>query len=102
MTATKTWPKCVCGGIAVDNASGDITRTCIRCGSIIKPLSTPKARLQAMCRRLALAPVRTCKTLHTCTFCAHSIQLGDQYRDKGHGARAHVICFEAVNREVNK
>lgn len=31
------WPKCECGGVAAVNASGDITRTCIRCGSIVKP-----------------------------------------------------------------
>ena len=65
-------------------------------------MTTPKARLQAMCRRLALAPTRTCKTLHMCCFCTQPINYGDQYRDRGHDARAHVICFEAVNREVNK
>lgn len=31
------WPKCECGGVATSNGSGDITRTCIRCGEIIKP-----------------------------------------------------------------
>lgn len=31
------WPKCECGGVAVYNASGDISRSCIRCGSIVKP-----------------------------------------------------------------
>lgn len=31
------WPKCRCGGVAVYNASGDISRTCIRCGSIVNP-----------------------------------------------------------------
>jgi hypothetical protein len=30
------WPRCVCGGVAVSNASGDLTRTCIRCGKIVK------------------------------------------------------------------
>jgi hypothetical protein len=64
--------------------------------------STPKSRLQAMCRRLALAPVRTCQSLHSCVFCGNGITIGEQYRDKGYGARAHVLCFEAVNREVNK
>ena len=32
----KQWPRCTCGGVAVSNASGDITRTCIRCGKIVK------------------------------------------------------------------
>jgi hypothetical protein len=31
------FPKCECGGIGVSNASGDITRTCIRCGAVIGP-----------------------------------------------------------------
>lgn len=31
------WPRCECGGVAVPNASGDITRTCIRCGKIVPP-----------------------------------------------------------------
>jgi hypothetical protein len=65
-------------------------------------MSEAKARLQAMCRRLALAPVRVCKSLHQCVFCGHPITVGNSYRDRGYGERAHVICFEAVNREVNK
>jgi hypothetical protein len=68
---------------------------------MVRMTATPQSRLQAMCRRLALAPVRTCKTLHMCVFCAQPIRLGDQYRDRGYGARSHTICFEAVNREVN-
>jgi len=39
MSEPSVWPKCRCGGIAVDNASGGITRTCIRCGAIVNPLS---------------------------------------------------------------
>lgn len=32
------WPRCSkCGGVAVTNASGDATRTCIRCGGIVHP-----------------------------------------------------------------
>lgn len=62
---------------------------------------TPKSRIQAMCRRLALAPLRTCRTIHLCTFCAQPISAGDQYRDRGYGARAHETCFKAVNREYN-
>src|ERR1700733_11147365 len=30
------WPRCKCGGAAVTNASGDLTRTCIRCGKIVR------------------------------------------------------------------
>lgn len=33
----KVFPRCKCGGVATTNASGDITRTCIRCGAIVKP-----------------------------------------------------------------
>lgn len=66
-------------------------------------MTTPaRAKLQAMCRRLALAPMRVCQTMHMCVFCDNKIGYGDEYRDKGYGARAHIICFEAVNREVNK
>lgn len=39
MTSDTKWPRCEkCGGVAVSNASGDITRTCIHCGSIVKRL----------------------------------------------------------------
>ena len=30
------WPPCKCGGVAVSNASGELTRTCIRCGAIVR------------------------------------------------------------------
>ena len=36
------WPRCDCGGIAVTNASGDITRTCIRCGKIVRRSQPPR------------------------------------------------------------
>ena len=39
------WPKCTCGGVAVTNASGDITRTCIRCGKIVKASDPAKKSL---------------------------------------------------------
>jgi hypothetical protein len=66
-------------------------------------MTTPeRRRLQVMCRRLALAPIRTCKSLHRCVFCGQEIRFGDEYRDRGLDARAHTTCFEAVNREVNK
>ena len=64
-------------------------------------MTTSKTHLQAMCRRLALAPLRICKSRHTCTFCAQQITVHEQYREAGIGARAHVICFETVNREVH-
>jgi hypothetical protein len=65
-------------------------------------MSTPKDRLQAACRRLALAPVRVCRSLHRCCFCMQDIRLGESYRDRGYKMRAHTECFAAVNREVNK
>lgn len=37
-------------GIGVDNASGDITRTCISCGSIIHPVD----EIKELCKRLGL------------------------------------------------
>ncbi len=61
-----------------------------------------KKLLQKMCNRLALALKRTCRTLHTCVFCAQPIRDGDEYRDKGYAARAHELCFQAVNLEYNK
>jgi hypothetical protein len=63
--------------------------------------SPERSRLQKMCRRLALAPIGTCRSLHSCTFCAQYIRAGERYRDRGYGARAHEICFQAVNQEVN-
>lgn len=33
---SRPWPRCECGGVAVSNASDDLTRTCIRCGAIVK------------------------------------------------------------------
>lgn len=38
MEANAKFPPCRCGGAAVGNASGDITRTCIRCGAIVLPV----------------------------------------------------------------
>jgi hypothetical protein len=64
---------------------------------------TPAAkRIQAMCNRLALAPVRTCRSLHHCVFCNQPISLGETYRDKGLNARAHDFCFKAVIREYKE
>lgn len=59
-------------------------------------------RIRDMCNRLALAPVRTCKTLHQCVWCAQPITYGEEYLDRGHGARAHVYCFKAVSAEYGK
>ncbi len=40
LEANARFPPCKCGGVAVGNASGDITRTCIRCGAIVRPVPT--------------------------------------------------------------
>lgn len=56
--------------------------------------------IQRMCNRLALAPVRTCRTLHSCIFCGGDITDGQQYRDKGYGARAHEGCFAQMAHPV--
>lgn len=56
-------------------------------------------RLTKMCNRLALAPVRKCRSLHSCVFCEQPIRDGDLYRDAGYAARAHDFCFQAVAAE---
>jgi len=74
-----------------------------------KPAGLPKPKnkqssllLKKMCVRLSLAPIRTCRSLHSCVFCGLGIVLGDRYRDRGYAARAHETCFLACNREFNK
>jgi hypothetical protein len=62
---------------------------------------TAKRRLQAACRSLALAPIRVCHHPHPCCFCEQPIERGEKYRDRWAGLRAHLACFETVNREVN-
>ena len=37
LQANVRFPRCKCGGVAVANASGDLTRTCIHCGAIVAP-----------------------------------------------------------------
>ena len=64
---------------------------------MLKPLS---ARLQAFINSLALAPKRKCLTLHECALCACEIRIGDIYRDRGHGRRAHEHCFQAVLADI--
>jgi ribosomal protein L37AE/L43A len=69
-----------------------------------RPTNRQSAKLlQRMCNRLALAPTRTLRHIHTglftCTFCGQPIAGGDTYRDKGYAARAHDLCFRAVARE---
>lgn len=44
--AAHRWPKCQCGGVAVTNASGEITRTCIRCGRIVRPIYPPNEQTE--------------------------------------------------------
>ncbi len=60
-----TWPLCDCGGIATSNASGDITRTCIRCGKIVRQLTAAKLltetntqQVERKVRRDAIAQLR--------------------------------------------
>jgi hypothetical protein len=53
-----------------------------------------RVMIQRLCNRLALAPVRTCRTLHSCVLCGKDITDGQEYRDKGYGARAHEGCFK--------
>lgn len=42
---------------------------------------------------LTVAPVHTCRVgYHECCLCLETIMLGQQYRDRGLGRRAHVVC----------
>lgn len=65
-------------------------------------MTAEEKRIRKMINRLALATIRQCRSLHTCCFCNNSILNGDQYRDKGYGARAHETCFQAVAREYRE
>jgi hypothetical protein len=47
---------------------------------------------------MALKQLRRCQTSHQCELCAHSIQIGDEYRGDRHGDRAHEFCLKAVRR----
>jgi hypothetical protein len=58
---------------------------------------------QKLINRLALAPVRTCRTLHYCCLCGKDITYGNNYRDGGRDHRAHVTCFaEATKKPASK
>lgn len=60
---------------------------------------TPK-ELYAFAARIACKPLRTCKTLHFCELCKRYIELGEEYYDGGHSARAHKGCVDisAINK----
>lgn len=45
---------------------------------------------------LRSAPLRTCQSMHECVLCGQTISLGQKYRDRGLGRRAHERC---LNRE---
>lgn len=61
---------------------------------------TEKRKLQTLLNRLALAPMRTCQSMHACCLCSDSIMLGQQYRDKGLKARAHLYCITNKREEI--
>lgn len=50
-------------------------------------------KLIAILASLSEAPLRTCRSLHSCCLCKKDITLGDQYRDRGYGRRAHLDCM---------
>ena len=58
-------------------------------------------RIREICNRLSLAPIRTAKVIHLCTFCTNFIRPGDQYRAKQPTAYAHETCYRAVSQEFN-
>lgn len=58
--------------------------------------SRHRVKLRAFLNSLALAPIRTCRTLHSCAFCTLAIRDGDQYRDRGLDRRAHEKCFQSA------
>lgn len=66
-------------------------------GPLPKPTNLQsRLMLQRLCNRLALAPIRTCRSLHSCVLCGRDIMLGQEYRDRGYAARAHEVCFKEV------
>jgi hypothetical protein len=67
----------------------------------IKPTNLQsKKLLQRLCNRLALAPTRVCRSLHSCVLCGKDITLGEHYRDRGYATRAHDKCFREVANAV--
>jgi hypothetical protein len=57
-------------------------------------------RLRAAINRLALVSVSKCRTQHSCCFCTQPIVYGDEYRNAGPNLRSHILCFEAVSRDL--
>jgi hypothetical protein len=55
--------------------------------------------LRKLLNSLALAPLRTCRTLHHCCLCDKPIMFGEQYRDCGYRRRAHQTCFESWSKK---
>ena len=53
-----------------------------------------KRMIAKLLRRLFGAPVRTCRSLHSCVLCGKDITDGQQYRDRGFAARAHEDCYK--------
>lgn len=46
---------------------------------------------------LRFAPLRTCQSMHACALCGETIQVGQQYRDRGLDRRAHEVCLNRVD-----
>jgi hypothetical protein len=59
-----------------------------------------RSRILAFLNSLALKPVRTCQSLHSCCMCECEIRLGDKYRDGGIRKRAHEDCFQIWRKEI--
>lgn len=68
------WPRCECGGVGTINASGGITRTCIRCGKTIQP--EPPAPTCPTCRNTRVISERVGRVFETDS----PDEIGDAYR----------------------
>ncbi len=45
--------------------------------------------------------MRTCKSLHFCELCHQDITFDQKYYDGGYGRRAHDLCAEADQLEID-
>jgi hypothetical protein len=61
-----------------------------------------KHTLLQMFDSLASAPLRTCNSLHHCCICNRSIMMGERYRDRGYGRRAHDACLKTAASDLKR
>jgi hypothetical protein len=60
-----------------------------------------KRMLQKLINRLGLKPVRVCRSAAgSCVICGKPITQGDEYRDAGVMARAHLFCIGILSKRI--